>query len=188
MILWFYSFPTGANHAASLTDYPQEGNLFQIRNAFDNLSVPRGCLWLTTSHNRRWEIPAAWGNTGKPKGSTPPTTSTAGLGWLELREGAWTECTEPQCSADKDKFREWQPIKLAKQTNMKGRPATRSRAPEDKDPNPRLSCHHSTLCILKPQAVPQGSRAHSFPASSDKGSYRNIHWHHSHPSRRLLSN
>lgn len=167
---------------------PKKETCFRSEMPLITFQSPEAVCGSQQALNRRWEIPAAWGNTGKPKGSTPPTTSTAGLGWLELREGARTECTEPQCSADKDKFREWQPIKLAKQTNMKGRPATRSRAPEDKDPNPRLSCHHSTFCILKPQAVPQGSRAHSFPALSHKGGYRNIHWHHSHPSRRLLSN
>lgn len=37
-------------HRHSVIHYPQEGKYFQnFRDALDNLSVPRACLWCTTS-------------------------------------------------------------------------------------------------------------------------------------------
>lgn len=108
---------------------PKKENLFRPEMHLTIFQSPEPVCGPQQASNRQWEIPAAWGNTGKPEGSTPPTTSTAGLVWLqhrERKEGARTECTEPQCTADKGKFRELQPHKVwqNKQTWKPGQPPT----------------------------------------------------------------
>lgn len=171
MILWFFSSPPGANHAPSLIHslFP-EGKSFRIRNAFANLSFPRACLWPTTSLKQAMGNSSSMGKHRKAQRQHPTHHLHS---WAGVTAAQSTQNTSAQQIGEIQRIpTAWS---LLKQTNMKTRPATHSRAPEDQDSNPRPSCHHRTFCSLKPQAVPQGSRGHSFlpTALSHKGGYRN---------------
>lgn len=100
-------------HHHSFIPYLQEGKYCQIRDAFDNLPVPRACLWPTTSLKQAMGNSSSMGKHRKAQRQHPTHHLHCWAGVTAAQGGGLGRAHRtPVHTADKGKFTELQQYKV----------------------------------------------------------------------------